>query len=102
MHARKHDTHTSMLLTGARMLAELREQGALGRGTVRLLFQPSEESSDEENKSGAMRMVEDGALEGVAAVFGLHIGAHLEAGKAFLVQPGPIMAGTDTFRAHIG
>jgi amidohydrolase len=86
-----------MLLGAATLLAELSQRGELPAGTVRLLFQPAEECSDAENKSGAMRMVEDGAMDGVGAVFGLHIGAHLPAGKAFLSQPGPVMAGTDTF-----
>src|SRR5690606_38475964 len=53
-----------------------------------------------EGKSGATRMIEDGAMDGVAAVFGLHIGAHLELGHAF-ISPGPIMAGSDLFTATI-
>lgn len=63
-------------------------------GTVRFLFQPSEERMDEEGKSGATRMVEDRAMEGVSAVAGLHVGAHLPSGKVF-VKDGPIMAGSD-------
>jgi amidohydrolase len=41
-------------------------------------------------------MIEEGAMHDVAAVFGLHIGAHLAAGRAY-VSAGPVMAGSDTF-----
>ena len=96
MHACGHDTHMSMLIGAARLLSDAQKNGELPAGTVRLLFQPSEEASDDENKSGARRMIEDGALDDVDAVFGIHIGAHAPAGF-FFFGPGPNMAGNDTF-----
>ncbi len=95
MHACGHDVHTACLL-GAAML--LQETGV--KGQVRLLFQPSEEGMDAEGKSGAMRMIDDGAMRDVSSVFGLHVHGDYPAGS-LICTPGPMAAALDNFRAVI-
>jgi len=66
MHACGHDAHAAMLLGAIRVLLDNRAQL---RGRVRFLFQ-----ADEEAVSGAKFAVKEGAMEGVDAAFGCHIG----------------------------
>jgi amidohydrolase len=95
MHACGHDAHTAMLL-GVAMLLSRRSLP----GQVRFLFQPSEETDDEEGISGAPRMIADGAMDGVDAVIALHVDGTLDTGH-IAVGNGWVGAAVDSFRAYV-
>ncbi len=99
MHACGHDAHTAMLLGAATLLKGLADEQRLP-GRIRLLFQPSEETPDAEGKSGGMRMVEEGALKGLDAVFGLHVDPWRDVGEV-ATREGPMLCATDWFHLVI-
>jgi amidohydrolase len=70
------------------------------QGTVRFIFQPSEEASDSDGMSGAGRMVQAGVMGGVQAVIALHVDASLARGDIAL-DAGPSSAGVDTLYVTI-
>ncbi|MBQ3394609.1 MAG: amidohydrolase [Oscillospiraceae bacterium] len=92
MHACGHDTHNAMLMGAIKCFNEIKDEFA---GTVKFIFQPSEETGE-----GAQAMIKDGCLEGVDYMFGTHISSDLDVGKVSAC-PGPMHASAFWFKIKI-
>ena len=92
MHACGHDFHTACVL-GAALLLKEREHALAG--TVKVVFQPGEETSD-----GGKLMAPDPFLDDVEEFFAGHTYPAFEAGTLGL-KPGPVMAAPDAFTVRI-
>jgi len=88
-HACGHDGHMAILMGAAKLLSQKTDSF---QGKVVFLFQPSEERIP----GGAKQMIEEGALEDVNAIFGLHLWQLLPTGCVGIVK-GAMMAQPDKF-----
>lgn len=94
MHACGHDGHTAMLLGAAKVLSKYRDHL---NGNIKFIFQPAEEGP---TPGGAKPMIEDGALDDVEEIYGLHLTTAYDTGIIGMNQ-GSAMASTDVFEVEL-
>ena len=94
-HACGHDVHTTTMLGIALVLQRMHEESPL-RGTVRIIFQPAEETMP----GGATSCIEQGVLEGVPRILALHCDPRIEIGKIG-TRIGAITSASDTIKIEL-
>ena len=94
-HACGHDVHTSVVLGAGLVLRALSEREPLDVG-VRLIFEPAEETMP----GGALDVIEEGWLEGVDAIYGVHCDPRLDIGQIGL-REGALTAASDVMEIEI-
>lgn len=95
MHACGHDAHTAILLITAKIL---KEQARVLKGRVKFIFQPAEELG-----TGSLGLVEQGVMDDVDEIIGLHVGNISEEGALgnLVFSKGSMMACMDKFRLKV-
>lgn len=90
MHACGHDVHAAWAVGAALLLA-----AHPAAGDVLVVLQPAEEIG-----RGALAVLESGALDGVACIFGGHVDRRFDVGQA-VADAGPLAASADTFTIEL-
>lgn len=92
-HLCGHDVHSTIACGIARLLHKHRKRLP---GTVRIFWQPAEEVTP----SGAPRILAEGVLDDIEAVYGIHCDPTLPSGT-YSARPGPETGSFDTFEVTV-
>lgn len=95
MHACGHDSHMAMALGVIELLSQEKFTG-----TIRFIFQPSEEVGDEQGVSGAPHLIQEGVMQDVEMILALHVEPTAQAGTV-RIKSGPASGGVDSWFGEI-